>query len=94
MPCLNPYSNGILPDKQLSMALLSPSMVLILILMEYSLTLAVYLTDNGKFVLILILMEYSLTSVNSPFAGLALVLILILMEYSLTRGGSYSRFGG
>ena len=59
--------------------------VLILILMEYSLTLLMLNFFLGIGVLILILMEYSLTQVwlYKTTDG-SFVLILILMEYSLT----------
>ena len=60
MYCLNPYSNGILPDSTL-VVLAALFIVLILILMEYSLTFHLTIKYSAGGVLILILMEYSLT---------------------------------
>ena len=57
---LNPYSNGILSDSQ-DLALVVTVGVLILILMEYSLTAVNNHRYHKNLVLILILMEYSLT---------------------------------
>ena len=61
--CLNPYSNGILTDSCLFNSLRKVN-VLILILMEYSLTNRFTMKTGGELVLILILMEYSLTCEN------------------------------
>ena len=62
---------------------LSPG-VLILILMEYSLTSLHSVKHDSNKVLILILMEYSLTHLIIGIMEMKSVLILILMEYSLT----------
>ena len=60
--CLNPYSNGILSDHLLEEKGFTLEDVLILILMEYSLTGKSGRRPFGRYaVLILILMEYSLT---------------------------------
>ena len=82
---LNPYSNGIPSDSVLNLEECASVRVLILILMEYPLTLASLVIIGSLTVLILILMEYPLT----PYYDVLLltqkdVLILILMEYPLT----------
>ena len=63
---LNPYSNGILSDKNAKEATAKAQAVLILILMEYSLIRNVR-SCNGQTgsVLILILMEYSLIAASA-----------------------------
>ncbi len=62
--CLNPYSNGILPDYIYDEETNGCVFVLILILMEYSLTVSINSASAQSVVLILILMEYSLTNVR------------------------------
>ena len=59
------------------------SSVLILVLMEYSLTAIHKLMPESKWpVLILVLMEYSLTNFQLRYDQNTNVLILILMEFS------------
>ena len=58
--CLNPYSNGILSERELE-TICNGECVLILILMEYSLSTSRASTSKETKVLILILMEYSLS---------------------------------
>ena len=59
---LNPCSNGILSDGHEGIKVNLYGSVLILVLMEYSLTLQNSFLSNRLLVLILVLMEYSLTS--------------------------------
>ena len=58
--------------------------VLILVLMEYPLTLFSTVMRTHLHVLILVLMEYPLTRGEQPGVRLQQVLILVLMEYPLT----------
>ena len=84
--CLNPYSNGILSDDEKLPDDCWGEFVLILILMEYSLTALGLVLFAAAIVLILILMEYSLTNMTViTRMSTRIVLILILMEYSLTK---------
>ena len=83
--CLNPCSNGILSDSKFIGKSLLVLIVLILVLMEYSLTMENFEIMRMTWkVLILVLMEYSLAKEYDSESKKPRVLILVLMEYSLT----------
>ena len=63
-PCLNPCSNGMLSDISFNKKLIAKLRVLILVLMECSLTDYISISMLNDFVLILVLMECSLTYIE------------------------------